>query len=271
MQLDSSPFLDDGGYLLVRYEDFAVLPQVVAELVYSWSGLGKVPPSLVTWIDDNTKMVNCDDGADPGLHRDRRRSQNRQLSGGGGGGGDPAGAVFVADDGGAKEGGARTWVAAAASASPPPRKNLRPTEGFPPLMVKDLETSLSPQPPRVGHAHEPNVTNMPVQGGFKPSYGLPRPDDNTSATTTGATALEEEGEGLYLRRDGRRALEGSGGGGRGGRCDNKRHATEHPYSTKRHSQEMVDLWRQQMPTDDIKAVWEACQDSGVMDELRYSP
>lgn len=277
MQLDSSSLLDDGGYLLVRYEDFAMVPQVVTELVYRWSGLGKVPASLVTWIDDNTRMENCDDGADPEKDRDRRRTRKRQLGGGGGGsGGDPAGVVVVSDDGGAKGRGERTGAAAAAAtASPPSSKNLRPTEAASSLSVEDVETSLPPLPPGMQHAHESNTSTTPARGSSEASYGLSRRASTTSATTAGGTrrisAPEEESDGLFFRRGSRRALQGSGSARRGGRCDNKNHSRNHPYDTKRHARDMVDLWRQQMPSDDIKAVWDACQASGVMAELRYSP
>lgn len=113
--------------------------------MYSWSGLGTVPPSLVTFVDEITTMEDCGHEEDTGAHRDRRRNRNRRLGGGG------------------------------------------------------------------------------------------------------------------------------GGGGRGGACGNESMGKNDPFGTKRDSLEMIDLWRQQMPPNDHKAVWNACRDSGVMAELRYSP
>lgn len=271
-QLDLPPLLDDGGYLLVRYEYLALLPQPVTQRVYSWSGLGMVPPNLVTWIDNNTRMENCDHlGEDPGTHRYRGRNRNRRL--GGGGSKSPAGVGIVPEY---KERGGRAGVDVPAPASPSPRNNLRRRGLVSTLFVEDFETLLPPLPPRAGHAHESNTSTAPAQGGFEPSYGLPRSGSSPSATTPevtggGAATPEEKSDGLNSRRDGRRKLARSGGSGGKGWCDNQKYSNDHPFDTKRHSQDMVDLWRQQMPSEDIKAVWDACQDSGVMAELRYSP
>lgn len=56
----------------------------------------------------------------------------------------------------------------------------------------------------------------------------------------------------------------------GGKCDNEKKSVQDPFSTKRHSSQMADLWRTQMPEQDAVAIWEACQDSNVMQELNYS-
>lgn len=56
----------------------------------------------------------------------------------------------------------------------------------------------------------------------------------------------------------------------GENCGNERHSVQDPWSTRRHSSQMADLWRTQMPEQDAAAIWEACLDSGVMEELKYS-
>ncbi|MEP4902362.1 MAG: hypothetical protein ABJX82_11225 [Paracoccaceae bacterium] len=52
---------------------------------------------------------------------------------------------------------------------------------------------------------------------------------------------------------------------------NTKQATHNPYGTKRQSAVMVSMWRTLMPEKDAKAVWEACETSGVMDALGYHP
>lgn len=55
-------------------------------------------------------------------------------------------------------------------------------------------------------------------------------------------------------------------------CDeNSKQSEEDPYGTRRHSAAMVGLWRSQMPDEDAVAVWEACEGSGVMEDLFYAP
>lgn len=51
-------------YLLVRYEDVAVSTKTSVERVYRWCGLGDVPPRVSLWIDENTRMEDCDEGGE---------------------------------------------------------------------------------------------------------------------------------------------------------------------------------------------------------------
>lgn len=65
--------------------------------------------------------------------------------------------------------------------------------------------------------------------------------------------------------------EGVGQGEQSGeKCtENNQQAAKNPYGTRRHSSDMADLWRSQMPEDMAEIVWDACQDSGVMPEMDY--
>lgn len=42
------------------------------------------------------------------------------------------------------------------------------------------------------------------------------------------------------------------------------------YGTRRHAAAMVGLWRTQFPGDEADVVWEACAESGVMEEMGYT-
>ncbi|CAN0397062.1 unnamed protein product, partial [Laminaria digitata] len=53
--------------------------------------------------------------------------------------------------------------------------------------------------------------------------------------------------------------------------ENTKEAKHNPYGTKRQSADMVSMWRTLMSEQDAQAVWEACEDSGVMDALGYDP
>ena len=68
-------------YLRVRYEDFTTLPEVEAELVYRWSGLGKTPAPISEWIDDNMKISNCDPPAEHGPTRRLVAGGSKSLRG----------------------------------------------------------------------------------------------------------------------------------------------------------------------------------------------
>lgn len=52
---------------------------------------------------------------------------------------------------------------------------------------------------------------------------------------------------------------------------NTKEARHNPYGTKRQSAAMVSMWRTLMSGQDAQAVWEACEESGVMDALGYEP
>lgn len=52
---------------------------------------------------------------------------------------------------------------------------------------------------------------------------------------------------------------------------NTNEARHNPYGTKRQSAAMVSMWRTLMSGQDAQAVWEACEESGVMDALGYEP
>lgn len=50
---------------------------------------------------------------------------------------------------------------------------------------------------------------------------------------------------------------------------NKGASAGNPYSTRRNSANMANLWRSQVPEERSNAVWDACQASGVMNDLGY--
>lgn len=51
--------------------------------------------------------------------------------------------------------------------------------------------------------------------------------------------------------------------------ENRREGGRGPYETRRQSTAMADMWRTQMPKVQADAVWEACEESGVMPVLGY--
>lgn len=51
--------------------------------------------------------------------------------------------------------------------------------------------------------------------------------------------------------------------------DNEQEALQNAQGTKRDSAAMASMWRTMMPEEEARAVWEACQDSGVMAALGY--
>lgn len=53
--------------------------------------------------------------------------------------------------------------------------------------------------------------------------------------------------------------------------DNANEAATHAQGTQRESAAMPSMWRTIMPREDAQAVWDACQDSGIMDALGYDP
>ncbi|CAB1113729.1 unnamed protein product [Ectocarpus sp. CCAP 1310/34] len=224
MQLDSpkQQHLDHGKYLQVRYEDFATLPIVVDELL-GWAGLGPLPPTVAMWIDEHTKMPNCDVAHGPRTRRRMVTSLVATAASHEGCGGSMAVLVSGCEQ---DEQHHREIGHTGALRKP---ENLRKREPF------DLQ----------GYA-----TSVPASG--------------TTAVSTGTTNGSPP-----VRPDSRKVLlydEGTGGD-----CINqKRYSDQHPYDTKRYSSAMVNLWRQQMPQADAKAVWDACQASRVMEELDYS-
>ena len=51
--------------------------------------------------------------------------------------------------------------------------------------------------------------------------------------------------------------------------ENTKEARHNPYGTRRQSANMASLWRTLMSEEDARAVWDACQESEVMDALGY--
>ena len=45
--------------------------------------------------------------------------------------------------------------------------------------------------------------------------------------------------------------------------------TRDRYGTRRHAAAMVGLWRKQFPEEEATVVWEACAESGVLEEMGY--
>lgn len=46
-------------HLRLRYEDIATSPELATNLIYCWAGLRAVPPSVLGWIAENTKLPEC--------------------------------------------------------------------------------------------------------------------------------------------------------------------------------------------------------------------
>lgn len=49
------------SYLRVRYEDIASSADSTVKHVYEWSGLGPVPSRVALWVNENTRLTDCDD------------------------------------------------------------------------------------------------------------------------------------------------------------------------------------------------------------------
>lgn len=49
-------------HLRLKYEDLATSPELAANLIYVWSGIRPIPPSVLNWIDHNTKLPGCEHG-----------------------------------------------------------------------------------------------------------------------------------------------------------------------------------------------------------------
>lgn len=56
----------------------------------------------------------------------------------------------------------------------------------------------------------------------------------------------------------------------GGDCEHEKKEATDKMGTKRDSASMTTKWRSETTEGFSRSVWEACQDSGVMTELRYS-
>lgn len=268
MQLDSpkQQHLDDGKYLQVRYEDFATLPTLVAELVYCWAGLGPLPPTVATWINDHTKMPNCDAAHGPRTRRRLATSLVGTAASHEGCGGSMA--VLVS---GCEQEDQDHWEIGHTGALRKPgnlRKRSSPGgasfsapvgESAGPIAASHRQSNSSREAAR-------DTEPFDLQG-----YATSVPASGATAVSTGTTNGSPP-----VRPNSRKALEAAAGTagadeGDGGDCVNqKRYSDQHPYDTKRHSSAMVDLWRQQMPRADAQAVWDACQASRVMEELGYS-
>ncbi|XP_022090584.1 carbohydrate sulfotransferase 3-like [Acanthaster planci] len=59
------------NYLLLRYEDMALNPERVTQLIYNFTGLGAVPECVSKWIAENTQTYK------PGLYSTTRVSSKR--------------------------------------------------------------------------------------------------------------------------------------------------------------------------------------------------
>ena len=54
-------------------------------------------------------------------------------------------------------------------------------------------------------------------------------------------------------------------------AENTKEASHNPFGTRRQSAAMASMWRTLMPEQDAQSVWEACEESGIMDALGYYP
>lgn len=184
-------------YLQVRYEDIATSPELAVELIYCWSGLGLVPPSVSNWVETNTNMPTCDGGA----HRKRYLRE-------------------IAEDS---------------------------SFGYSYAATTEYPYSAGSDGAREG--------------------ALEFPESGASEAAAAIVSMKTKG--------------GGGGAGRGGdhhigkklaEClENTKESKNNPYGTRRQSAAMVSMWRKLMPGQDAQAVWEACEDSEVMDALGYDP
>lgn len=264
MQLDSpkQQHQDDGKYLQVRYEDFATLPAVVAELVYCWAGLGPLPPTVATWIEENTKMPNCETA-----HGPTRRRLATSLSGSHEGCG---GSMAVLVDEHEQEEQHHREIGQTVALPKPGNLRKRSSPGG-----ASFSAPIGESEGALHASHRESNSSREAVRDTEP-FGLH--GYATSVPASGATAVSAgtTNGSPPVRLNSRKALEAAAGTagadeGDGEDCVNQKHySDQHPYDTKRHSSAMVDLWRQQMPKADAQAVWDACQASGVMEELGYS-
>ncbi|CAN0137659.1 unnamed protein product [Ectocarpus sp. 8 AP-2014] len=268
MQLDSpkQQHLDDGKYLQLRYEDFATLPTVVAELVYCWAGLGPLPPTVATWIDEHTKMPNCDAAHGP---RTRRRMAT-SLVATAASHEDCGGSMAVLVSGCEQEEQHHREIGHTDALRKPGNLRKRSRPGKASFLVPVGE-SAGPIPASHRQSNSSREAARGTESSDLQGYATSVSASGTTVVSTGTTNGSPP-----VRPNSRKALEGAAGTagadkGTGGDCVNqKRYSDQHPYDTKRHSSAMIDLWRQQMPQADAQAVWDACQESRVMEELGYS-
>lgn len=205
-------------YLRVRYEDVATSPELAVALIYCWSGLGPVPPSVSEWIEVNTKMPTCDD--DDGAHRTRHLRANTEDNG-------------------------------YSYATAPEHSfgySYTTTPGYPSTGNDGVKAFLRADQRALGvsefGANEAAaaVVSRRTQAGSGGGPGVGSNNNNQQRRKKLAECLE-----------------------------NTKEAKHNPYGTKRQSADMVSMWRTLMSEQDAHAVWEACEDSGVMDALGYDP
>ena len=97
----------------------------------------------------------------------------------------------------------------------------------------------------------------------------------TSASNDIEGGEENSGSGISGGGDGGGGGgDGDGDGDHGGDaqregCASLARSQKRPYSTQRHSADMVDQWRIQMPKEYAEVVWEECAESNVMADLGY--
>ena len=184
----------------MRYEDIATSPELAAALIYCWSGLGPVPASVSEWIEVNTNMPTCDDGA----HRTRYLRANTEGSS-------------------STEGSSFGYLYAATPEHPSARSD-------------DVEAFVRADQRALG-VPQSGASNA---GAAKGSGDSRSNNDQSGNSLTECLANTEE-------------------------------AHHNPFGTKRQSAVMVSMWRTLMPRQDAQAVWEACEDSGIMGTLHYEP
>lgn len=69
-------------YLRIKYEDIAASTEHAVQVIYSWSGLGSVPTSVLSWIDINTKLSACDNGQKRTMRHLKASSMKKGMSNG---------------------------------------------------------------------------------------------------------------------------------------------------------------------------------------------
>ena len=259
-------------YLLVRYEDFAALPKVKVELVYRWSGRGEPPAVISRWIDNNTKMSNCDPPAEHGnrrfltvdgdnllgtnnrqnAHYPLTRSHERQVrrmlqptsnNNTGRVGGDGEG---VGTDGGGGGGSNNLRGVDARKSAPYSLLSTNQEEVL--RLIQPMRNNVN------NNNRGDEVRRMLQLGSNKTSNHRGKYSEASDGGASGGSV-------------GGGADGASDGGGGGGGCSPAR--SKNPFSTRRHSADMVDQWRTQMTKEHAEVVWEECVESNVMAELGY--
>lgn len=253
----------------MKFEDIATSPNLALELIYCWSGLRPVPHAVSSWVQKNTQLPDCnavavayDEGGSTSggdisgrstLTGSRTISNKKGHSGKNGRGEGVDGKVGSGSSGGGNTDGGGT------KGSHNGGKNSEGGQGRHLTLEGALESEITP-------TQAPNTVGAAERAESKHTTGSERNVGIIASHSSRRYASE------YFTARRMDTAVGQGGGIDESPCnENSKQSETNPYGTRRHSAAMAGLWRSQMREEDAAAVWEMCEDSGVMEDLLYLP